>query len=153
MPDTTDQLDRVRVTLVYTGIVLLQGNVLGVQFREVAEDGTLGATYIYDKKVKKHFIGSPGSTYTVEMTTDRTSIYSGTAQYSGRWTDAEQSALWQAESRTVETRHSTKLAAKKDASTNELADSLTVAREAYRRAVGANRAHVLAMIVESIVNG
>ena len=157
MPDTTEQLDRVSVTLVYTGVVLLQGNVLGVQFREVEEGSTeystLGASYLYDKKIKKHFIGSPGSTYSVEMTTDRKSIYSGTAQYTGRWWNREEAALWQAESRVIEERHHAKNAAKKDSKTNELFDSLAVAREAYRRAVGANRAHVLAIIVESIVNG
>lgn len=145
--------DHVVVPIVYTGVCLLQGNKLGIRLREVAEDGTLGAEYIYDKKVLRHFAGTPGSTYNVEMTPDRASIFSGTASYTGRYIFPEQAALWQAESRALEARHTSKLAAKKDAKTMELFDSLATAREAYRRAVGSNRAHVLAILVESIVNG
>lgn len=144
--------ERVTVAVVYVGVVVLDSARLGVDLREILPDGAgLGAAKYFDHKVKKALAGTPGSTYTVDMSADKSQIYFGTLQYQGRYDDAVVGE-WQANSRAIEAKFKAKKALLEDAKTNELADSLAIARAAYRRAVGGHRAHVLAMIVESITS-
>jgi hypothetical protein len=104
---------------------------------------------LYEAKTAK--LADAGQVFRVEYKADEpTTIYPRTLTFLGLWPDVNQRVLWAAEAREV---RMVMDAQKQQRNTDDaLVAQLKPVREAYRRAIGANKARLLASVV-AIITG
>lgn len=82
-----------RVTLVCTGKAKVGKNEIGLVFRIVNPDGSLGAESIYGRKGLQSV--HVGAVYDVDTGSNPTSIFVNSMRWRSLWADAGEVAVWQ----------------------------------------------------------
>jgi hypothetical protein len=130
------------------------GFVKLTETQQAPDPVNLTEVLVFAKKVKTHMGGLPGSIYLVESDdAEGHKIYSHTAKFQEHWDSVEDRAAWEAKHYALIGEISGAIDDKVEEKHSALLDSLMVARQAYGRSVGANRAQMLAIMVSYITGG
>lgn len=135
--------------LVYTGVVVLQGDILGYAYSELLPAGTLQHFGYY----KKRLVGYErvGQVLDVRTSEDGTSVFKEGRKVTAQVWDNEADVLsWDAKSRAKVAEHEAEKASRKNAKPEPATKALETIRDAYQRASPAARAQLLARFVHFI---
>ncbi len=104
MASENDKPARPNITLVCVGKVYLSDGKVGLLFREVTTEGTLGNERIYQHKGLQHL--RIGAVYQVEVDpANPRSIYTNTFRWLRLWEDTAEASVWQVSSDAFDTLH------------------------------------------------
>lgn len=126
------------VTLVCTGKTYLSDGRVGIVFREVPSDGSLGAERIYEQKRLRH--ARVGAVYEVEVDgANQRSLYTDTLRWLKLWEKQEEAALWQLSAEAFDTQHMAAQQEKKENARKLPLELLAPIRHQYQRTNAASR--------------
>jgi hypothetical protein len=132
MEEQKPQTQRKHITIACFAKTYLDDGKIGLVFREIAEDGSLGDERIYRHKGLEHL--RIGATYEVEIDVNNPrSIYTKTLRWLRLWDKAHEAAAWQLASDAFDTRHLALRQEKKQNARKLPVELLAPIRDEYRR--------------------